>query len=176
MMGIGAHYRRLQYAENQELDDLKGLTGTYTVNDLARRINCVVELLSTKKEHPQISIGSEARWVADNNDLVLPLFVRKLALFGVSWRRGRRSQCEGRGFDPLRLHQAFDAAYLAGPACAADAPPRGAFHIDFQTACRHCCQCLLPRKALIFGAAAPTRTGDLLITKRRRRSRDRPVH
>ncbi len=48
MMGIGAHYRRLQYGYSQELKDLSLLSGTYTQSDLAKRINCLVELLAAK--------------------------------------------------------------------------------------------------------------------------------
>lgn len=48
MMGIGAHYRRLQYGCSQDLKDLSLLTGTYTRSDLAKRINCLVGLLNAK--------------------------------------------------------------------------------------------------------------------------------
>lgn len=48
MMGVGAHYRRLQYGCSQDLNDLSALTGTYTRSDLAKRINCLVELLAGK--------------------------------------------------------------------------------------------------------------------------------
>lgn len=48
MMGIGAHYRRLQYAYSQDLKDMTLLTGSYTRADLAKRINCLVELLAAK--------------------------------------------------------------------------------------------------------------------------------
>lgn len=46
MMGVGAHYRRLQYGGSQDLKDLVWLTGTYTQADLAKRINCLVGLLA----------------------------------------------------------------------------------------------------------------------------------
>jgi hypothetical protein len=46
MMGVGAHYRRLQYGASQDLKDLVQLTGTYTRADLAKRINCLVGLLA----------------------------------------------------------------------------------------------------------------------------------
>jgi hypothetical protein len=48
MMGVGAHYRRLQYAYSQNLDDLTALTGRYTKADLAKRINCLFALLAAK--------------------------------------------------------------------------------------------------------------------------------
>lgn len=43
-MGIGANYRRLLYTESEEFEDLK-LTATYTLNDLIKWNNLVVQVL-----------------------------------------------------------------------------------------------------------------------------------
>lgn len=47
VMGIGAHYRQLQYGQGKGMQDLV-LTGTYTKADLAKRIKSLVELLATQ--------------------------------------------------------------------------------------------------------------------------------